>query len=471
MNDTHLIKYKYASKESILFNYRFNLYFSYYKQKLTILFIKKYISRIIQTIILLNQMLLLCLKNLSISNLQNNSNSKSEYSLIYSLPPEQIDPLDSNSINILLKNLGDSEFNLKKIEHTNILIEIRSLPYRKIIKTSECYIGKDMNLLLFNTIPSRRTKVKILLLCYKRFFKILLLPSQQFKTGLAIRDYVISDILWKGFFRFNTLHLITTQTNLQLLPYNFYDEKLENLSPLKTMFWYSANNSIISKDQIPFNISQDKLLMNLPIDQHYVWTEWEARRLHCNGSQAKAVGPIMFNQYRKSTVTRYDCKDLRHKLIVFDISPRINSSSITFYNNSNLIIFLSEILEVSESVFGDSVEIVVKNKRNLTSKHQKIRRGEYYNYLLDLATAQKINLIDARTRLEDIVGSSCLSVSIPFVSPPIYTNSMGIESGYYIPEKCKNFFQRDYDPCIKRYFGKSELRFWLEEHKRKKITN
>jgi hypothetical protein len=471
MNVTQLIRYKNATKESILFNYRFDLYFSYDKQKIAMLFIEKYISRIIQTVILLNQMLFLCFKNLGISKQQKDSNSKSEYSLIYSLPQEQLDPLDSNSIQILLKNLSDPEFSLKNIEHTNVLIEMRSLPFRKIIRTADCYIGKDMNLLLFHAIPSSRAKVKILFLCYKRFFKILLLPSQQLKIGLAIRDYVISDILWKGIYRFNTLHLITTQTNLQLLPYNFYDEKLEKLSPLKTMFWYSANNTIISKNQIPFSISQDKLLMNLPIDQHYVWTEWEAKRLHRNGINAKAVGPIIFNQYRKSTVIRYNCEAQRHKLIIYDISPRINSSNIIFYTNANLISFLSEILEVSELVFGNSVEILVKNKRNLTSKSQRIRRGEYYDYLVNLATAKKINLIDARKRLEDLAGSSCLSISIPFVSPPIYTSSIGIQSCYYIPEKCQDFFQKAYDPNIKCFIGKSELRFWLEEHKLKKITN
>jgi hypothetical protein len=385
--------------------------------------------------------------------------------MVFSIPSEQFNPFNSNSAHELIEYLSENIFNLSEIRNTKVLIEVRNLPYRKVITTCDYLIGKDMNLLMFHSINSSKTQAKILFLIYKRFLWVLLSPRRQFKIGLGIRDFIFSDLFWQHMFKSNTEYLITTQTNLQLLPYMFYDKKNFELKPSKIMFWYSANNTLICKKKVPDSISQKFLLKNLPIDQHFVWTETEANRIEYSGAKAITAGPIIFNQNRNLEALPYDCTNKNHNLIIYDISPKNNVSADLFYNNTNLMKFLSEILEVTNSIFNNSINIYIKNKRSLNHKLQKERNGEYFQYLRTLKDLKLVRVVEASSKLEELISLSCLSIAVPFVSPVIYTQLAGIESCYYIPENCEKFFENEYNSSVNCIIGKQKLMIWLQNHK------
>jgi len=201
--------------------------------------------------------------------------------------------MEKKSYQNLLDFLLEERFKLVGVEESHILIEDKTRKNFACIRFKNIECSRNIELLMFSRLPSRRAKLDVILLIITRF----LTTSLRRVNSLANQNTLKSYLLTEPIFLKSNLKLLnyefTTQSNLLQPPYSFFCSKV-NPGLTRVMFWYSANNSNLLSIEVPREISDNYLLENSYVDIHFVWSEDEKNRLSRSGQTSQVCGSIIF---------------------------------------------------------------------------------------------------------------------------------------------------------------------------------
>ena len=198
------------------------------------------------------------------------------------------------------------------------------------------------------------------------------------------------------------------------------------------MIWYS-NNSIPIKSKDRFVDLFDSSFYPLEeIDVHYVWTQSHADYLAAStGSEIKVVGSMLF--YPKTDSATKFSKNFCVQ--VFDVTPVNRDFFEHLFNNTrDALENINQIIQLVDEIQSASAEQVtlnIKPKRQYSSSH----KSEYVDHLKSLARAEKLNLVNSKMDLYNLIASSHFVICTPYTSPAIIAQELGIPVCYFSTSK------------------------------------
>ena len=134
--------------------------------------------------------------------------------LFYGLEGTQFNSKEKKSYQHLLEFLLEERFNLAGGEESHILIEDKTRKNFNFIRFRNIECNRNIELLMFSRLPSRRAKLDVILLIIKKF----LTTSPRRVNSLADENTLKSYILTEPIFLKSNLELLiyefTTQSNL-----------------------------------------------------------------------------------------------------------------------------------------------------------------------------------------------------------------------------------------------------------------
>jgi hypothetical protein len=280
------------------------------------------------------------------------------------------------------------------------------------------YIGVEM--LKYQSIPR---KVQVNKLC-KRLLSLIRI-SMALPEILEIGpDYVIDYSVFSNATQLEIRSLITTQSQMLVLPIAFYQE----VSPDRLMFWYSDNSTQIQSLELEEQIPPDySYLIQNRISTHYVWTNsWASLLKAFTHAQILVVGPILFKLLQESHIELGLHPNSFKNILVFDVTPKKSASRNSIYFSNNMQQFLNDIVEVAQDV-NPSAVLTLKPKRKYTSTDD----SDYKQLVSSLHS--RLNLLPPTQDLVDLIQNSDLVICVPFTSPAILAKSMGKQVFFYFP--------------------------------------
>ena len=168
------------------------------------------------------------------------------------------------------------------------------------------------------------------------------------------------------------------------------------------------------------------------------------------------VGPIFLDSDIK-----FQKKNNKKIISVFDVPPLrpINYEKFivqgeNFYNLSNSINFIQDILSVNETFKQD---LVVKPKRY----NKKIYSKKYYNFLK--LNNKKIKFLDSNTSINEIIKKSKIVICMPYTSVSLIAKYYDVPVVFYNPTDIlikKSIFINDIDVIN----SKKELISWVKKN-------
>jgi hypothetical protein len=280
------------------------------------------------------------------------------------------------------------------------------------------YIAVEM--LKYQSIPRR---VQVSNLC-KRLLSLIRL-SMALPEILEIGpDYVIDHSVFSNVSQSEIRSLITTQSQMLVLPIAFYQEICLD----RLMFWYSDNStqiqSLEAEEQIPPDYSY---LIQNRISTHYVWTKSWANLLKTfTLAKVLVVGPILFKTLQESHIKLKLQSNSFKNILVFDVTPKKLASRDSIYYSTNMQQFLNDLVEVVQDINPFAV-LTLKPKR----RYHHTDDLDYIQLVKSLRS--KINLLPPTQDLVKLIHNSDLVICVPFTSPALLAKSMGKQVLYYYP--------------------------------------
>jgi len=296
----------------------------------------------------------------------------------------------------------------------------------------------------------KRSKSRLLLVTLARTSKWI---SMSFRNPILWRvglEYVV-DLQAIDIRRSAKDLLVTTQSHLLNPPIAFK----ANVEWQKVMFWYSDNGrQILGKESMAADYSY---LARAEIGLHFVWTNSWASILAAQNKNAKvlAIGPIIFSNLvvRESNLSQ----NLKRAgtILIFDVTPKKIADDQSIYSEEIMQNFIKDIIEAcEESQVG--LNLHLKPKRKYSRGDSK----SYVNYLSE--TGNKITTLKWDCDSQSTIESSELVICIPFTSPALISQFLGVPCIFYSP--LNGFvFERDYEgiPVIQ---GKHDLVAWFSQN-------
>jgi hypothetical protein len=268
---------------------------------------------------------------------------------------------------------------------------------------------------------SRRAQVHDL---YGRFLSLTRLSTLLPEILEIAPEYVVDGYVLSTTSHFEIRSLITTQSQMLVLPLVFYHEASSN----RIMFWYSDNSTQIqnleSENQMPPDYSY---LIQNRITTHYVWTtSWANLLKTFSHAKILVVGPILFKLLQESqSKLQFQPRSIK-SILVFDITPKKSASHNSFYFSNNMREFLMDLVETVHDL-APSALLMLKPKRE-------------YSDADDLTYIRLVKSLNARIKIlaptQDLValiGDSDLVICVPFTSPALLAKTMGKQVFYYSP--------------------------------------
>lgn len=215
---------------------------------------------------------------------------------------------------------------------------------------------------------------------------------------------------------------ITTQTQI-LSPAIVFNSSIGTRT---VMYWYSNNSIQISKKAPQ---KQDYSYLSQPrIAIHFVWsTSWgEILRKQNKESEILPIGPIIFKDlscYIKKEVSKREKIEI---VTIFDVTPKKFSGDAAFYSDSIMIKFIDDILLTLQARHLGT-KIRLKPKRQYAVEDSL----RYQKFLL--SKSPEIEFINWNNNIVDEILKSDLVICIPFSSPALISNHLGIPSVFYSP--------------------------------------
>lgn len=202
------------------------------------------------------------------------------------------------------------------------------------------------------------------------------------------------------------------------------------------MLWYSANNS-------PFTFKHSAepvdfpLFRNISVDVMWVWDKTQAETLKKMGVQAdmRIAGPILWSLPALSKPP----EDGAFHIALFDVTPftpeweRSTGYPFYYYNTGNMLVFIDMVVRVSNDVARDldtRVRIIYKAKRWPAPVHDK----RYLDRIKAMSeTGGDFSSVPPETNLFTLVSSCHAAICIPFTSPAIVADGLGVPAIYFDP--------------------------------------
>lgn len=237
-------------------------------------------------------------------------------------------------------------------------------------------------------------------------------------------DFIVDHFAFANLTDLPISSLITTQSQILVLPSVFYQEK----TPPRLMFWYSDNSTQLRSTRIENQKPLDySYLTQNRIDIHLVWTNSWAEILKAF-TQAKiyVAGPILFNLLENKMIETKSNLSLDRNVLVFDVTPKKSADNESFYFSKNMQKFIEDVVDVV-SYSSPPVRIKLKPKR-------RYRRGEDLEYIrLVKSLKSKMQVLHPTQNLARIINDASLVICTPFTSPAILAKYLGRPVIYYSP--------------------------------------
>ena len=216
--------------------------------------------------------------------------------------------------------------------------------------------------------------------------------------------------------------LITTQSQLLAPPWVFKSSKTAN----RVMFWYSNNSSQISKqDRAKLDYTY---LAQHQISKHFVWTSSWGKILkgYNPNSEVTPIGPVIFKELSGYLDTPKEYTWDKKTILVFDVTPKVNASGDSFYSDTQMKQFISDIVWTIRRKYPDAV-IKLKPKREYSSGDSSV----YRDFLKSLNS--NIDILRWNTSIINEIVKSDLVICIPFSSPALISRYLGVPTLFYTP--------------------------------------
>ncbi len=216
--------------------------------------------------------------------------------------------------------------------------------------------------------------------------------------------------------------LITTQSQLLAPPWVFKSSKTAN----RVMFWYSNNSSQILKED-KAKLDYTYLTQN-QISKHFVWTpSWGKILKEYNpNSQVTPIGPVIFKDLSGYVDAPKEYTRDKKTILVFDVTPKVNASRDSFYSDTQMKQFISDIVWTINRKYPEAV-IKLKPKREYSSGDSSV----YQDFLK--SQNSNINILRWNTNIINEIRKSDLVICIPFSSPALISKYLGVPTLFYSP--------------------------------------
>lgn len=349
---------------------------------------------------------------------------KTKFNLFFSLSPSQI--AHNGSITDLLTFLQEPRFEMNS-KFDFYLVEGKSPKYGTA--EEKCLVvTRNIPIYLARNFFSYRERFKLILLNFSKLITI----SRSVKSSpinLLGSGALFEESIYQLFFKiFPNVTLFTTPSQFTLQPIAF-ELQAESKQSRRIMMHYSANT-------IPFRYSNpsvgkpdESIYACASIDEQWVWTEEHGSYLsRLNQKPSIVKGSMMFySPITKNPKLHAGGK----KILLFDVTPQdLEEAGGTMYSLENMRGFITDIVDVVQELGAkqdSNFEILLKPKR----KYSKIHSIPYYSFLQEYKSADLIHLLDPELDIYSIIQDSDVVICIPFTSPAIIANEMGIPSCYY----------------------------------------
>jgi hypothetical protein len=218
--------------------------------------------------------------------------------------------------------------------------------------------------------------------------------------------------------------LITTNSSFNKLPLAFLLNASKENKCKRIMFWYSANIKPLETNSLNITEGPKFVSLNSFIDEHLVWNLDQQKFLEAKGLQnVKAVGSIIF---RPRVIENNLSKDF--EITYFDVTPvEFPDTYYTYINCAHVLNDIIEARNILQISLEKPVDIYVKPKRNYAKFHSK----KYVGLLAGLAKNGEINILPTTENLYRVISKSKYIVGIPFTSPVLIAQEMGIPCAFY----------------------------------------
>jgi polysaccharide biosynthesis PFTS motif protein len=301
-----------------------------------------------------------------------------------------------------------SQENIKSSMYLPLYLMRNHLRFKSRIKIQSLVIK---NLILFVRIK----QCDPLLLCYKELiFEITLYECIKFDRKIDV---------------------VYTQSNLRTLsPISYVNSK--NFTTRNIMIWYSTNSDLMYKKEVKtFKIQNNYLCLD-QIDRHLVWDIYAKKTLaKMTSKQIFVSGSLLF--YPKK-IQNKRAEENSYKVLLFDVTPREGMTKEDFYNTSQAIQTIREVVNAAYKFNANSnkeLKLFIKPKRRYSKSHSR----EYIRYISKLRRQNAIKLINYSSSLYEIINDSDLVICFPWTSPAVVAQELRVKSVYYISDREHNW--------------------------------
>lgn len=270
-----------------------------------------------------------------------------------------------------------------------------------------------------------------------RWWNIILIPEAAYAAKARFLNY---DMLAKEY--------LFSNSNITHRPLWTYEAEAKGAKII--LYFYSTNCEKFFFNLKNSEFQNDYLLLNWP--NYLVWDE--AQKQFLNKLQIKnkidIVGPIWFvhskvNNYYKNAITVFDVSVLR---------PAVYTSycnDFEYYIYLNIEKFYNEIIKLAKI---KNININIKFKRDDFDVSKR-----YLNLISKLSKEPNIRVFK-EVSVYDIIKNSKLIISLPFTSPTVLAQNLGVRCIFFDPS---GLLDKNNSPNRKIFIAQSseELKLWI----------
>lgn len=330
---------------------------------------------------------------------------------------------EDNSTQALEDFLAEDRFNLT-FSRDEVIIQLRDL--KTLFQKRDRMVTFDLatNLLIHNTLNSEFLSV----------FKSAITGCWNSRVSHRFSLISLSDLkkelfdkpFWEQYFADTSVFttLITTNSSFNKMPPPFLLDVCKGNICHRVMFWYSSNIKPIETDSSNAVVDPQFISLNSLIDEHFVWNIGQKEFLETKGLQnVKPVGSIVFRPQRSENNLTKDID-----IAYFDVTPLESSDNYYKYQNcSNVLFGIIEARDKLQLSLGIPISIFIKPKRHYFRRHSK----RYIKLLADLSKNGTVKIIPSTENLYRTISNSKFVVGIPFTSPVLIAQEIGIPCAFY----------------------------------------
>jgi len=357
--------------------------------------------------------------------------AQKKFIFFFSLTKEQI--YKNGQVTEFSQFIHQERFSFNQDSESDVyLVECRNKRFFRI-HNKDVIITRNIPLYVFRNSLVFRAKIPVLAASLKAAIMLtVMLPTCNW-LFLFIKEIVLEEPIFRLTDASSNLEykLITTQSHLFTRPLIFYRQS----KFLRSMIWYSSNSHQILRIGDEYEDFERTQFETLEIDIHYVWSKAQADFIKDRNAREisiKVVGSIIFQPINKLEKKKLNSGSIQ--ITYFDVTPTnywYNQNG--FYSEANMLSILFAIVKVIREIENQtSTRIVLrlKPKREFKEGHHSDR---YKSIVDSLVSSAEIECIDSSVDLYALINESDIVIAVPFSSPCLVANEMGVPTAYFSP--------------------------------------